>query len=155
MNGGCFFHDCTGWNGEIYVMNADGSEQARLTDEPGDDGWPTWSPDGGIAFAGLRNVEGGVDEPKENYEIYVVEADGGNLIELTRNTSWDWQPTGIGAAAARIARAGTGCARGHAEARKNAEATIFGGTESGFCRDFVLAEFAITRATPGGHSRNF
>ena len=26
MNGNCFFHDCTGWNGEIYVMNADGSK---------------------------------------------------------------------------------------------------------------------------------
>jgi len=33
-------------NYEIYVMNADGSNQLRLTDHPGDDMYPSWSPDG-------------------------------------------------------------------------------------------------------------
>jgi len=93
MNGDCFFHDCTGWNGEIYVMNADGSDPRRFTDDPGDDTSPTWSPDGTrIAFAALRNVEGGVDDPSENYEIYVMDDDGSDLVQLTKNTSWDWQP---------------------------------------------------------------
>jgi Tol biopolymer transport system component len=94
MNGDCFFHDCTGWNGEIYVMNADGSDQKRLTNDPGDDSSPTWSPDGTrIAFAALRNVRGAVDDPSENYEIYVMDAaGGGNLVQLTENTTWDWQP---------------------------------------------------------------
>jgi Tol biopolymer transport system component len=92
-NGDCFFHDCWGHNGEIYVMNADGSDQRRLTDDPGDDGSPTWSPDGTkIAFAGLRNVEGAVDAPSENYEIYVMNADGSDLRQLTDNTAWDWRP---------------------------------------------------------------
>jgi Tol biopolymer transport system component len=92
QNGDCFFHECTGYNGEIYVMNADGSEQTRLTNDPGADGSPTWSPDGTrIAFSALRNVEGAVDEPSENFEIYVMDADGGNVVQLTRNTSWDWQ----------------------------------------------------------------
>jgi Tol biopolymer transport system component len=92
-NGDCFFHDCTGWNGEIYVMNADGSDSKRLTDDPGDDTSPTWSPDGTrIAFSALRNVEGGVDDPSENYEIFVMDADGSELVQLTSNTSWDWQP---------------------------------------------------------------
>ncbi|MCP4544599.1 MAG: hypothetical protein GY832_46445, partial [Chloroflexi bacterium] len=27
-------------------MNADGSDQRRLTDDPAYDAWPTWSPDG-------------------------------------------------------------------------------------------------------------
>ena len=31
-------------NGEIYVMNADGSGQTRLTDNPASDGSPSWSP---------------------------------------------------------------------------------------------------------------
>jgi hypothetical protein len=31
-------------NPEIYVMNADGSSQTRLTDNPANDGVPGWSP---------------------------------------------------------------------------------------------------------------
>ena len=37
-------------------MNADGSGQTRLTDNPADDGRPIWSPDGSrIAFASDRD----------------------------------------------------------------------------------------------------
>jgi Tol biopolymer transport system component len=92
-NGDCFFHDCVGHNGEIYVMDADGSDQTRLTDDPGADESPTWSPDSRrIAFAGLRNVTGAVDAPHENYEIYVMEADGASLRRLTQEEAWDWHP---------------------------------------------------------------
>ena len=31
-------------NQEIYVMNADGSEEKRLTDDPAIDMYPSWSP---------------------------------------------------------------------------------------------------------------
>ena len=31
-------------NLDIYVMNADGSGAARLTNNPGQDGFPAWSP---------------------------------------------------------------------------------------------------------------
>ena len=31
-------------NAEIYVMNADGSDQIRLTDDPAFDTFPAWSP---------------------------------------------------------------------------------------------------------------
>jgi Tol biopolymer transport system component len=31
-------------NLEIYVMNADGSDLTRLTDNPADDGVPAWAP---------------------------------------------------------------------------------------------------------------
>ena len=43
-------------------MNADGSEQTRLTNSSGYDGVPVWSPDGSkIAFQSNRDG---------NYEIY-------------------------------------------------------------------------------------
>ena len=31
-------------NGEIYVMNADGTEQKNLTNNPAQDWFPSWSP---------------------------------------------------------------------------------------------------------------
>ncbi len=31
-------------NAEIYVMNSDGSQQTRLTNNPASDGSPTWQP---------------------------------------------------------------------------------------------------------------
>ncbi|MGB0092498.1 MAG: hypothetical protein WBP81_08190 [Solirubrobacteraceae bacterium] len=43
-------------NEEIYVMNADGSRQTRLTNDPAEDSEPAWSPDGTrIAFTSNRN----------------------------------------------------------------------------------------------------
>ncbi len=42
-------------NFELYLMNADGSDPRRLTNQAGDDYWTTWSPDGEqIAFASER-----------------------------------------------------------------------------------------------------
>ena len=55
-------------NREIYVMNIDGSEQIRLTDNPAVDSDPVWAPDGSrIAFWSRRDG---------NFEIYVMNADG-------------------------------------------------------------------------------
>jgi len=40
---------------EIYIMNADGSDERRLTDWPGYDGGPFFTPDGKrIVLAALR-----------------------------------------------------------------------------------------------------
>ena len=57
-------------NFDIYVMDADGQNQQRLTNSALLDEWdPSWSPDGRrIAFVTTR---GG------NLEIYVMDADGG------------------------------------------------------------------------------
>jgi Tol biopolymer transport system component len=69
---------------EICVMNADGSAQRRLTNHPGEDYWPTWSPDGThIAFA---------SEHDGNFEIYVMDADGGDQRRLTNNSADDLEP---------------------------------------------------------------
>ncbi|MEE8575969.1 MAG: DPP IV N-terminal domain-containing protein, partial [candidate division Zixibacteria bacterium] len=72
-------------NYEIYVMNADGTEQTRLTNNTSSDGSPSWSPDGGkIAFASRRDG---------NWEIYVMNADGTEQTRLTNNNSSDGGPS--------------------------------------------------------------
>ncbi len=68
-----------GRNVEIYVMDADGGNQRRLTHHPGIDGYPYWSPDGNqIAFDSTRN--GGKNN---DLNIFVIDADGGNVKQIT------------------------------------------------------------------------
>ena len=72
-------------NYEIYVMDADGSGQTRLTNNAGNDDFPTWSPDRSqIAFHSNRDG---------NYEVYVMDADGSGQTRLTTNPAGDSQPT--------------------------------------------------------------
>ncbi len=76
-------------NKEIYVMDADGSNPTRITNNTGDDSWPDWSPDGSkIAFVSYRR--GGP-------EIYVMYADSSDQTRLTDNTidlRPAWSPDG-------------------------------------------------------------
>jgi len=77
-------------NGEIYVMNADGSGVRNLTNNPASDGGLACSPDGTrIAFVSGRDG---------NAEIYVMNADGSGLRNLTNNPASDggpaWSPDG-------------------------------------------------------------
>ncbi len=77
-------------NEEIYTMQADGSEQTRLTFDDAHDSEPAVSPQGDrIAFT--SNREG-------NYDIYVMDSDGTNLTQLTYDTADDmnpaWSPDG-------------------------------------------------------------
>ena len=97
---------------EIFVMDADGTNVRQLTDDPDRsierltvthqtkpvpekfnhdyDGDPAWSPDGNrIAFQSDRDGD---------HEIFVMDADGTNVQQLTDNDSYDenpaWSPDG-------------------------------------------------------------
>ena len=79
-------------NAEIYIMNADGSQQIRLTHHPGEDFDPTWSPTGEhIAFVSERGHEG-------LYDIYLMDPDGKNIRRAFDNldyrTAPAWSPDG-------------------------------------------------------------
>jgi len=72
----------------IYVMDADGRRQRKLTHYAEHDSGASWSPDGRkIAFTSAL-----VDFPNSSGEIYVVNADGSGRRNLTRNTAHDFAP---------------------------------------------------------------
>jgi len=79
-------------NRELYVMDlslaVSGEGDAalvNLTQHPAPDWQPAWSPDGNrVAFSSHRD---------DNWEIYVVDVDGGNLERLTDHSESDFSPS--------------------------------------------------------------
>jgi uncharacterized repeat protein (TIGR01451 family) len=71
-------------NREIYVMNADGSSQVRVTNNNATEDFPAWSSDSSkIVFTSNRDG---------NVEIYVMNADGNNQVRVTNNSVDDFSP---------------------------------------------------------------
>jgi len=69
---------------DIYVINADGSDLAKVTSHAGNDFDPSWSPDGRrIAFRSERDG---------NNEIYVMSADGSDERNVSNYPGDDWGP---------------------------------------------------------------
>ena len=89
-NGHIAFTSGRAGNSEIYVANANGSFPVDVSNDPGADIDPSFSPDGTkLAFASDRDGDN---------EIYVVNADGSGLQKLTSNAANDqepeWSPNG-------------------------------------------------------------
>ncbi|HEV7903267.1 MAG TPA: DUF4214 domain-containing protein [Pyrinomonadaceae bacterium] len=92
-----FFNREDGVRYYLFVMNANGSGQARVASEPlnfsslpypPDASGPSWSPDGTrLAFVSIRDG---------NPEIYTVDATGGAVTRLTNNPAADTLPTWLG-----------------------------------------------------------
>ena len=81
-------HFRDGTRDDIFVITAEGKELEQLTDKEGKNRSPVYSPDGAkIAFASNRDGD---------YNIYLMEANGRNVVKLTRtphgidnvNPSW-------------------------------------------------------------------
>src|SRR5436190_16444305 len=72
--------------GEIYIMNADGSDQRRLTSSPGYDGGPFFSPDG------QRIIWRRFDEKGVTADVYTMKLDGSDVHRLTDFGAMSWAP---------------------------------------------------------------
>ncbi len=76
---------------DIWVMDADGGNPHNLTNDNAQYAAPAWSPDGQqIAFHSNRNRDWEFDAM--NWEVYVMNADGTNLINLTNHPAGDGRP---------------------------------------------------------------
>ncbi|HKQ38985.1 MAG TPA: peptidase M28, partial [Verrucomicrobiae bacterium] len=72
--------------GEIYIMNADGSDQRRLTSSPGYDGGPFFSPDS------QRIIWRRFDEKGVIADVYTMKLDGSDVRRLTDFGAMSWAP---------------------------------------------------------------
>jgi len=73
-------------NGEIFIMDADGTNEKRLTFKKGYDSGAKFSPDGKrIAFYGPTE--------DKNFELFIMNSDGSNVINLTNDVLEDYSPS--------------------------------------------------------------
>lgn len=89
---------------DLYIMDIDGSNVRQITNEPGYDGGAWFSPDGSkIVWRASRPKTG--EELKEyqdlldqglvmptNMEVFVADADGSNVRQITRLGKANWAP---------------------------------------------------------------
>jgi Tol biopolymer transport system component len=74
------------WFGEIYLMNAEGSNVRRLTHTPGYDGGPFFSPDG------RRILWRRFTERGDTADVYTMNLDGSDVRRLTDFGAMSWAP---------------------------------------------------------------
>jgi len=74
------------WFAEIYLMRADGSDVRRLTNDPGYDGGPFFTPDGSRIVWRHFNEEGTIAD------VYTMKLDGSDRKQLTDFGAMSWAP---------------------------------------------------------------
>ncbi len=73
---------------ELFVMNADGSDNRQITQLGGANFGPSWTPDGQrIIFASNHK-----NPRSRNFDLYLVNLDGSNLEQVTTNAEFDGFP---------------------------------------------------------------
>lgn len=86
-NGRIAFASNRDGDGEIFVMNSDGTQPLQLTANSVDDASPVWSPDGSrVAYVHRTSGAGG------SYDIYVMNANGTSQTRLTTSAFSDLEP---------------------------------------------------------------
>ncbi len=94
------FRSDRGGNPEIYVMNADGSAQTRLTNHPLHDMNPSIAPDGNkvASLTGSHDPNAATNFPRCNFEIHTMNIHGGSQQRINSNHSMEgmprWSPDG-------------------------------------------------------------
>lgn len=74
------------WFAEIYIMKADGSEQKRLTNTPGYDGGPFFTPDG------RKILWRRFDEQGLIADVWTMNLDGSGARQITDFKAMSWAP---------------------------------------------------------------
>jgi TolB protein len=85
-------------NYDIYVVDLDGSDQRRLTNWAGEDGWPAWSPDGRwIAYTTSKDSVGQYRGRGPYLDIYVMHPNGSarrRVVHRSFGAFPAWSPDG-------------------------------------------------------------
>jgi len=86
---------------EIFLMNADGSGEIMITGDTEEKSYPSWSPDGtriifsskpGVSSSSSFDLFGSTHDPQDS-EIYIINADGSNRINISNDSSNDVEPS--------------------------------------------------------------
>jgi Tol biopolymer transport system component len=73
---------------ELFVMNADGSDQRQITKLGGANFGPSWTPDGQRIIFSSNHV----NPRSRNFDLYIVGLDGTGLERVTTNGDFDGFP---------------------------------------------------------------
>jgi len=77
---------------DIYVMDADGGNEVRLTAMPGNDSNPIWAMDGQAIIFSRRPSH----RPLSEWDLFIMNADGSDVRQLTdspgQDRFGDWRP---------------------------------------------------------------